>query len=224
MGDKIITSPKWWPDADSFMQEHHLRSSDRDLVDKLLEEAAAWAGPQGGYLALCPESCTADSVCLNDIRLHSKLLARHLATQDRVFPFVATCGPELAAWVDSKEDMLENYLAHALSEQATHLVAEALRQDIEDCYGLKSLSRMQPGSLPDWPLEEQKPLFNILGSVADRLKVRLTGSSLMLPTVSLSGIYFQDPEGFISCQLCTRQCPRRKAPFDRARWSRLQEE
>ncbi len=224
MPERIISSPEWSPDADSFMQEHHLQASDRDLVDKLLEEAASCAWPQGGYLALCPESCTAESVCLNGSRLHSKLLARHLGTQDRVFPFVATCGPELAAWVDSKKDLLENYLAHALSEQATHLVAETLRKDIEDCYGLKSLSRMQPGSLPDWPLEEQKPLFHILGGLADRLQVRLTDSSLMLPTVSLSGIYFQDPEGFISCQLCTRQCPRRKAPFDPVRLARLQGE
>lgn len=222
MPEKIISSSKWVPDADSFMQEHHLQASDRDLVDKLLAEAASCAGPQGGYVALGPESCTEESVCISGVRLHSKLLARHLKTLDRVFPFVATCGFELAAWVDSKKDLLENYLAHALSEQATHLVAEALREDIEDDYGLTSLSRMQPGSLPDWPLEQQEPLFRILDRISERLQVTLTSTCLMLPTTSLSGIFFQDPQGFISCQFCTRKCPRRKAAFDPHRWSELQ--
>lgn len=222
MSERIISSPEWRPDADSFMQEHHLRPADRELVDKLLDEAGSCAGPAGGYLDLSPESCTRDSVCLNGSRLHSKLLSTHLRTQDKVFPFVATCGPELAAWVDSKTDLLEIYLAHALAEKATHLVPERLREDIEARYNLNAMSRMQPGSLPDWPLEEQKPLFHLLGQIPDRLQVRLTDSYLMLPTVSLSGIYFQDPEGFISCQLCTRRCPRRKAAFDSERLAKLQ--
>lgn len=99
--------------------------------------------------------------------MRSRLLATHLTSQEKVFPYVTTCGRELAAWVTSKSDVMENYLAHALAEQATYLVTEKLRLDIEARYGLNSLSRMQPGSLPDWPVEEQGPLFRILGSLPE---------------------------------------------------------
>jgi hypothetical protein len=83
---------------------------------------------------------------------------------------------------------------------------------------------MQPGSLPDWPIDQQKPLFEILGPIPEKIQVRLTSSCLMLPTNSLSGIYFRDPEGFISCRLCSRKCPRRKAPFDPEQLARLENE
>lgn len=224
MTERIIYCPEWLPDADSFIAEHRLRPTDKELVDKLLSQAHSCRSPIGGYIDPAPEDCTQNSVCLLGERLHSKLLAVHLASQERVFPFVATCGQELAAWVDSKTDLMENYLAHALAEQATHMAADALRQDIEARYGLHDLSRMQPGSLPDWPIDQQAPLFRILGHIPEKAQVSLTSSCLMLPTSSLSGIYFQDPEGFISCQLCTRKCPRRKAAYDPQRLARLQGE
>jgi len=224
MTERIISCSEWLPDADSFMTEHHLRPIDQELVEELFSQASLCLNPIGGYMDTAPQDCTQHSVCLHGERLHSKLLAGHLARQERVFPFVATCGQELAAWVDSKTDLLENYLAHALAEQATHAVTEALRQDIETRYGLHDLSRMQPGSLPDWPIDQQAPLFRILGHIPGKAQVSLTSSCLMLPTNSLSGIYFQDPEGFISCQLCTRKCPRRKAAYDPQRLARLQGE
>ena len=222
MSEMIITCSQWLPDADAFIKDQRLQASDRELIDTLLTEAGSCAGPVGGYLAAAPADCSQDSVCLNGNRLHSQLLATHLASQEQVFPYVTTCGPELAAWVNSKSDVMENYLAHALAEQATYLVTEQLRLNIEASFGLSGLSRMQPGSLPDWPVEEQGPLFRILGRLPEKVQVSLTSSFLMLPPISLSGIFFQDPEGFISCQLCTRKCPRRKAAFDPQRLARLQ--
>ena len=222
MAEMIITCSEWLPDADSFIKDQHLQTSDRELVNKLLTEAESCSGPIGGYLDAAPLDCTDDSVCLNGDRLHSKLLSTHIKSQKKVFPYVTTCGQELAAWVDSKTDVLDSYLAHAVAEQATYLVTEKLRLDIEARYGLNSLSRMQPGSLPDWPVEEQGPLFRILGQLPQKLQVSLTSSFLMLPSISLSGVFFQDPEGFISCQLCTRKCPRRKAPYDPKRLAELE--
>ena len=225
MAEHILTSSTWQPDLEDFMHEHHLREQDREMTALLIEETRSLSGPLGGFCAVSPAHCSKDTVHLNGSTLHSKLLCRHLSTQELVFPFVTTCGPELSSWVDSKTDLMDNYLAHALAEKATHQITEDLRLTLEDQYQVRDLSRMQPGSLPDWPLQEQQPLFQILGSIPDSVQVRLTSSSLMLPTLSLSGIFFQDPEGFISCQLCSRTtCPRRKAPFDPERLARLQEE
>jgi len=74
---------------------------------------------------------------------------------------------------------------------------------------------MSPGSLKDWPINEQKKLFSILGDVESSLGVTLTPSFLMIPRKSLSGIYFPSEIPFLSCQLCPRQsCPSRQAAFD----------
>ena len=73
---------------------------------------------------------------------------------------------------------------------------------------------MSPGSLADWPIEEQRPLFNILGDVDAAIGVKLSESLLMIPNKSLSGMYFPTEVRFFNCQLCPReQCPGRKAKY-----------
>jgi hypothetical protein len=74
---------------------------------------------------------------------------------------------------------------------------------------------MSPGSLQDWPLEAQSQLFQLLPDVEAAIGVRLTESLLMIPTKSVSGIYFQTEVSFVNCQLCQRgKCPGRKARYD----------
>lgn len=82
-------------------------------------------------------------------------------------------------------------------------------------FGLGQLSRMSPGSLEDWPVTEQKPLFSVFGNVEDLVGVTLTESMLMIPRKSVSGIFFPTEVMFFSCQLCPRKvCPERKAPYE----------
>ena len=66
---------------------------------------------------------------------------------------------------------------------------------------------MNPGSLADWPLREQRPLFGLLGNVRAAIGVTLTPSLLMTPTKSVSGILFPSEETFASCQLCHADVP-----------------
>jgi predicted transcriptional regulator len=74
---------------------------------------------------------------------------------------------------------------------------------------------MSPGSLKDWPIEEQRALFAILGDVEGSIGVRLSESLVMIPSKSLSGIYFPTEVPFYSCQLCPRErCPSRRATYD----------
>jgi hypothetical protein len=74
---------------------------------------------------------------------------------------------------------------------------------------------MSPGRLEDWPLTEQESLFALLGDTEAKIGVRLTGSMLMYPTKSVSGILFSTEERFETCQLCPRKgCPNRKMPYD----------
>ena len=74
---------------------------------------------------------------------------------------------------------------------------------------------MSPGSLEDWPIQEQLPLFALLGEAPAAIGVRLTESLLMLPGKSVSGIFFPSASTFFSCRLCPRErCEGRKARYD----------
>ncbi|MBS1237791.1 MAG: vitamin dependent methionine synthase, partial [Deltaproteobacteria bacterium] len=92
---------------------------------------------------------------------------------------------------------------------------EHLRNTLSKRYGLEGLSYLGPGQLKDWPLDEQQPLFSLLGEVERAVGVRLSESLLMIPRKSLSGIYFPTEIPFMACQLCAREsCPSRKAAYD----------
>ena len=74
---------------------------------------------------------------------------------------------------------------------------------------------MTPGSLPDWPIEEQESLFAVLGDTQASIGVALSESLMMVPEHSVSGVVFPTEARFESCQLCPREkCPGRRAAYD----------
>jgi hypothetical protein len=76
------------------------------------------------------------------------------------------------------------------------------------------MAAMNPGSLADWPIHEQRPLFRLIGDTESAIGVRLQPSLLMWPTKSVSSIFFPTSSDFVSCQLCPRQgCPNRRATY-----------
>jgi hypothetical protein len=100
----------------------------------------------------------------------------------------------------------------------------SLRAQIQKAHALDQLSSMSPGSLQDWPLEQQEQIFRLLQGGADRIGVRLTESMLMVPIKSLSGLFFSSETTFVSCQLCSRaDCPRRRAEFEPGLYQRRYE-
>ena len=152
---------------------------------------------------------------IDGVILTSRVLKVNLEKAHRVFPFVATSGIELEEWSKSFNDLLEKYWVDGIKEFALRIAIEHLTDHlIERCQPGK-LARMNPGSLPDWPLQQQRPLFDLLGKGPEAIGVKLTDSYLMMPIKSVSGIWFPTEESFESCQLCPREkCPGRRAPYD----------
>jgi hypothetical protein len=115
----------------------------------------------------------------------------------------------------SQGDLLHQFYLESLGDMALSMSERRLRKHLKSHYGLEKLSSMSPGSLKDWPIEEQKPLFSLLGDVKRLVGVRLTEKMLMIPRKSISGIFFPKEVTFLSCQLCPRErCPSRIAPYD----------
>jgi hypothetical protein len=204
--------------TDTILAKLHLQkdSSYFEGVAKLIAEASAIGRPKAIYKPVCIEVKGADFVIVDGIRLTSRVLRVNLEAVDQVFPYVITCGRELDEWSRRFKDRFDNYCTDLIKEIVLVCAREYVMSQLERQYGLEQPARMSPGSLEDWPLTEQIPLFQLLGDVKESIGVELTGACLMYPIKSVSGIYFAHGESFESCRLCLREkCPNRRANYDK---------
>jgi len=194
---------------------HELRGGDEGQIQALLEVAKPLISGKALYQASYIEKKLEDAVIIDGICLRSRVLSKNLEKVGRVFPYIVTIGKGLEERADASVDLLEKYYLDqignvALSEGRKHLEAH-----LRSRFGLNGLSFMSPGSLGDWPIEEQAPLFSIFKGAEDSIGVSLTKSLVMIPKKSVSGIYFPTEVTFYSCQLCPRQsCEGRKARYN----------
>ena len=184
----------------------------RDLAARAHEAARPKAVMKAAYI----DSRGPDFIMVDGVKLTSKVLARNTETVHRVFPYVITCGTEIEAWSKSLGDPLLQFYSDAIKEAALRAAIAKAWKHMETVFGLGKVSTMNPGSLKDWPLEEQRPLFKILGKGIEAIGVTLTDSCLMLPVKTVSGLRFPTETTYENCQLCPREvCPGRRAPYDK---------
>jgi hypothetical protein len=190
-------------------------SSHATRLEHLVDEARAIARPRALYKVAYVDAVDDSGVVLEGIPFHSRVLRVNLDGAHRVFAYVATCGSELHEWASAQDDLLLRYYADAVGEMALRGAMATLQEHLIEQHRLGRTSTMSPGSLPDWPIQAQRPLFALLGDPQVAIGVQLTASLLMVPSKSVSGIRFPTERSFASCQLCPRQdCPGRQAPYD----------
>jgi hypothetical protein len=198
-----------------------VRAHHRTEVSKLVDEAVAVARPRALYKLAFIEAKGDETITAEGFTFTSRVLRVNLDKLHRFFVFVGTAGRELEAWSDSKQDVLAHFYADAINEAVLHAAMTTFVAQLTERFQLAPTAAMNPGSLTDWPLREQRPLFALLGDVRSAIGVELTGSLLMVPRKSVSGILFVAEETFASCQLCPRQdCPNRRAPYDAGLFAR----
>jgi hypothetical protein len=204
-------------DLAEVMQALHVRpqSSHAQVVARFCEEARSTGRPKAIYRLGYIEDRGNDHVVVEGIRFSSRVLRVNLDRPERVFAFVCTAGVELEEWTRAKPDLLEQFWADTITERVLLGALAALERHLKELFAVDGMSQMTPGSLPDWPLGEQRPLFAMLGETKQTIGVALTKSLLMTPSKTVSGIMFPTEETFASCQLCQRtSCPNRRAPYD----------
>jgi hypothetical protein len=195
-------------------------SSHADELQQLAEAAQVIARPKAVMKPVVVEDRTDDAVSLEGITFKSRVLSKNLESSHIVYPYLVTCGMELQQWADGIDDMLANFWAEGIKELALGAAMQALdaymRQELE----LGPTASMNPGSLEDWPITEQRPFFAMMRDLQPACGVELTDSMLMVPTKSVSGLFFATEAGYYNCQLCPRQgCPNRRAPYDEMLYS-----
>ena len=213
----ILDNIPFEPHFSTLMRKLHVKegSSAVKKLERLVQEAQPIARPKAVYREVYVESRGKDYVTFDGIKFSSRVLRVNLEQAHRVFIYVATGGQELDEWSHGIDDMLEGYWADAIAEMALRSATQTLKRYLIEHYRLGNTSSMSPGSLEDWPIQQQRVLFAALGDPEADIGVRLSDSLLMIPTKSLSGLRFPIEENFESCQLCPRdRCPGRRAKYD----------
>lgn len=194
-------------------------SANHTEFQRLVTQATSMARPRALLLETYVTARSENWVEIEGLRFNSRVLSVNLEQAHRVFPFLATCGVELEEWADELsrtcDDPLMDYWAEAIKVSALHAAMSALDVYRERRVHPGKTAAMNPGSLEDWPLQQQAVLFALFDAANASIGVRLTESLLMVPTKSVSGICYPTEVDFASCLLCPRDaCPNRRAPYD----------
>jgi len=216
--DRVVLDPlPFQVDFATLRQSLHIRAGSEAEADlhRMVDVVQAIARPKAIYKLVFIDAKEDQAILLDGIRFTSRVLRVNLDTAQRVFVYVATSGRELEAWAEAQGDLLTRFWADAINQAVLKAAMTSFREHLLERFAVEQLSGMNPGSLADWPLREQRPLFSLLGDVEATIGVTLTPSLLMTPTKSVSGILFPSEETFASCQLCPREaCPNRRAPYE----------
>lgn len=203
-------------DADKIIKKMGINDpEDNELVRGLCAEAQELAVPKAVLDIRYIDDISGPVVTIGDTRFQSRLLAKNLADTSKVIIYVVTCGMEVYKWAAGIDGFLEPYIAEQIKIEALGCAYEAFNEYVKKNIFPEKSSIMNPGSLKDWPLSEQKKLFGLIGCVAEKTGVILNDSCLMIPDKSVSGIVFTKEKSFVNCMLCDREnCSGRRAEYE----------
>jgi hypothetical protein len=187
----------------------HIRKKIGGLIDSITPVMK----PKALYTESKVEYKTGNVVSVDGNLFTSKVLGRNLENNEKCYPYIVTVGQEL-----EEIELLMNQNVMLLDLVKNVVVSNAFQYTkklIAEKHSVQHITEMSPGHLFDWPLSQQRTLFNLFGSEVDKIGVRLTESLLMMPPKTVSGIFFSSETVFQSCQICTQQrCMGRKTEFD----------
>ena len=203
-------------DPEAVRKSLHLdRQGDSHLAQRLIDKAKTLIEPKAAFKVCYIDEKRQNEVLVNGLHLESKVLRKNLNGVERIFPYVVSIGAALEQASSKTSNLLEAYYLDVIGNIALTAVRIQLQNHLCSKFALKKISFMSPGSLQDWPIEAQRQLFQLLPDVEASIGVRLNESCLMIPTKSVSGIYFQTEVSFFNCQLCQRgMCLGRKARYN----------
>ena len=203
MNNILLDTIPYTPSLPDLMKKLHIKpdSPNANELQAMLRNAQAIARPKAVFKIAFIEANQSNRVVIDGVTFTSRVLSTNLERLHRVFPYIATCGIELDGWAHSFGDMLYRFWADAIAESALRQAMSFLESRLNDLFHADSsdltaegktprFAKMNPGSLEEWPISEQKPLFSLLGNGPEQAGVQLTETFLMHPVKSVSGIFF----------------------------------
>lgn len=187
-----------------------------DAVEEALPLVNRFGAPRAVLRWAGVDAVEEDRTTIEGVTFQSRVVADKLRSTPRAFLSVITAGRGLEQCEELASDPLLNTLNGALLFHATEYVIRYMKEN----FGFDGSSMLNPGSLPDWPIENNFALFDIIGNV-EEIGVRLNPAGYISPWNSGSHIHFSG-DGYHNCSLCKKyDCIGRRAKFDRAEYVRI---
>lgn len=185
-------------------------------IKKLLTETKTIARPKAIFMECPVNAVTENSVSVGGVVFVSVALAKNLKEAEVIYPYLCTCGQELASYAKTLTDIIDKFAFDAIMEfyekQIDLVLDGKLINILPEGF---VISRSDPGALSGWPIQEQKKLFVLFGENAKNIGVELSEKYLMSPLKTVSGIKYAAREVCHDCIYCQREiCSHRKAPYD----------
>lgn len=183
------------------------------MIGELIESITPVMKPKVIYTESSVQNLDDETVAIDNHVFRSKVLVKNLIDQTRCYPYIVTAGRELEEIVlpEGQSIMLLDLVKNIVVEKAFQYT----KAFIVEKHGVEHVSGLSPGHLDDWPLNQQRVLFDLLGPDVAKVGVELTDAYLMKPLKTVSGILFTSMSGFQSCQVCTQsRCMGRKTGYD----------
>lgn len=223
---KSITNIPFTLDTDAIMAQAHVRPESGDGADlRLLIDTANRIGrPKAAYSECFVTHRDGDEVQIEGVSFTSRALAHNLATVERVFVVLATCGQEMDQGFPAKGDAVQEFWWDVIKGHLLVTANRRLHDDLKNQFRVGTTVTMRPGSgdTSIWPIEQQACLFSLLGDYETEVGVELTESFLMVPNKTTSGIVFATEADFRTCEVCHRDnCPSRQAVFNAKLWDEI---
>ena len=202
-----------------YEKEHYLKSRVLSLVDSQIRKAYEFIKPAAYYTIKPITSVGNSKISLDRLLFTSRNLAQVFSDCSRAAIFAVTIGEALekeVAQLTKEGSVLKASVLDAVGSIAVEKVAnwlESMIRSIAAENGDKVSWRYSPGYC-DWDITQQKELFR--GLDGKSIGVNLTGSCLMVPRKSISGIIGlgKSCNTFSACRFCNRKdCPNRREEF-----------
>lgn len=186
-----------------------------EAISILLEKTKDIAKPKAFYLSYPIEKRTEKTVTFAGMHFHSDSLARNVRDTMMIYPFLCTCGKELADYAETLSDFAEVFAFDAIMDFYRKLMTFRVKEEIRKELPEGMVPRTNyPGSLWGWEVRDLKKLFALYGSAADEIGVTLSEYYLMTPLKTLAGVAYGVSEEEKECPLCSvPHCVRREAAY-----------
>ena len=192
------------------------QSSAYEAVEDALPFINQYGAPKAVIRWANVDRVEGDLTTIEGTTFRSKVVADKLRDLPRVFLSVITAGDELDDCEELEDDPFLDIFKGALLMQALTYTQKVMLER----FNFDGSSTLNPGSLPDWPIENNFALFDIIGHT-EEIGVSLNKAGYISPWNSVSRIHFPG-NGYENCSLCKKfECFRRRAPFDAAEYLRI---
>jgi hypothetical protein len=186
-----------------------------EMARELVEKTREIARPKALYKISHSRVIDNATTEIDGVNFKSKVLSKLLTGLDTVIPYIATIGKELDAINAERGDMMKGICLEIIKTLVLGSASEYLTEYIKKKYNMPQIARMNPGSLDDWPITEQRAFLSLFDNIEERIGVTLSAGGVLKPTKSVSSIIFPNESGFITCQICPNlDCPTRRATYN----------